>query len=104
MVGQKRKTKYQKIQKEGRHGQYKSRSNKLKFVKTPSGRTVVQYKAKRPSKAKCASCGAILSGVPNKNPNEMKKMPKTARRPERPYGGVLCSKCTRAKIKEGARK
>jgi len=28
----------------------------------------------------------------------MRNMPKTKKRPERPFGGVLCSKCSREEI------
>ena len=38
-------------------------------------------------------------GTPRDIPAKIKKLAKTEKRPERPYGGNLCSKCTRAKIK-----
>lgn len=81
------------------------RSRSLKRIqrRVPSGRTVVHYKKKKHSKAICGSCGAVLQGVPRKNPLQMRKMPKTKKRPERPYGGVLCSKCTRDLIIKEAR-
>ena len=44
-----------------------------------------------------------LSGVPRERPAKMANMPKTLKRPERPYGGVLCSKCTRELLKERTR-
>ena len=102
MVGEKRKTK-SKIQREGRYGRFKARTRKIVYVRIPGGKTIIRYKGEKAGKAKCASCGAVLSGIPHKNVAELKKLPKTARRPERPYGGVLCSKCTRAKIIEKAR-
>ena len=77
-----------KVQREGRYGRYK---------------TVIHHRKKKPSKAKCGSCGAVLSGVPRTRPFKLKKTPKTNKRPERPYGGVLCSKCMRKKIKTEAR-
>lgn len=104
MVGTKRKANYMRIETEGRYGKYKSRSKKLRYVKTPGGRTVVQYKPKKHSKPTCAGCGAVLAGMPHKKPSELRKLPKTARRPERPYGGYFCSACMRQKIKQGARK
>ncbi len=103
MVGEKRKTRT-KIQREGRYGRYKSRSKKLKFVKTPGGRTVVHYKSKKNSKAKCAGCGAKLLGTLAKSAAKMKNLPKSAKKPTRPYGGNLCSKCMRKRIIKGARK
>jgi large subunit ribosomal protein L34e len=53
---------------------------------------------RKPSNAKCGVCGAILSGVPRERPYKMQKLPKTKKRPERPFGGVLCSACSRRKI------
>ncbi len=66
--------------------------------------TKVHYKRRKPSKAKCAGCGNGLKGVPNELPIKMQNMPKTQKRPERPYGGNLCSKCLREKIKAEVRK
>ena len=75
MVGAKRKTKKVKIQREGRYGRFKSRSKKLKFVKTPGGRTVTHYKSKKHSKQKCASCGKQLAGTVSKSSSKMKNLP-----------------------------
>ena len=72
-------------------------------VKTPGGKTVVHLRERKPSKAICGNCKKPLSGVPRDRPAVMAKVPKTAKRPERPYGGVLCSKCTRQLLKEQVR-
>ncbi|MBI4453269.1 50S ribosomal protein L34e [Candidatus Woesearchaeota archaeon] len=82
---------------------YRSRSLRRVFVRTPSGKSVLHYRKRKPSKAQCGNCGALLKGVPRERPFKMQNMPKTHKRPERPYGGVLCSKCTRIKIKAMAR-
>jgi len=84
-------------------GREKSGRFRKVFVKTPGSRTVVHYRESKPSKAICGSCKKPLSGVPRDRPAVMAKVPKTARRPERPYGGVLCSKCTRQLLKEKVR-
>lgn len=83
---------------------YRSRSLRRVYVKTPGGRTVVHYRRKKPKKAHCSKCGAILKGVPRERPYKLKKLAKTQRRPERPYGGVLCSGCMRRLFIEKARK
>ena len=83
--------------------QHKSRSLRKVYVKAPGGAVKTQYRKRKPAKAKCGSCGAELKGVPRERPYKMQNMPKTAKRPERPYGGMLCSKCMRVKIKEKAR-
>jgi large subunit ribosomal protein L34e len=81
----------------------RSRSLRKVHRKVPGGRTVVHYKKKKPGKAKCGRCGAALKGVPRERPYKMRKLCKTKKRPERPYGGVLCSKCMRELFKEKAR-
>lgn len=84
-------------------GMHKSNSLRQVFRKTPGGETVTHYRPRKPSNAKCAKCGAVLKGTPRARPVEMQNMPKTQKRPERPYGGVLCSSCMRSKIKDQAR-
>ncbi len=81
----------------------RSRSLRRLQVRTPGGRTVMHYEERKPGKAKCSKCGDLLKGVPRERPLRMHKMPKTEKRPERPYGGNLCSKCTRVLIVEKAR-
>ena len=84
---------------------HKQKSNTLaqRKVKTPGAKIVTHYTQRKPKQAVCAVCGAKLKGVPRGTPHEIKALPKSSRRPERPYGGVLCSACTRAKMKETAR-
>ena len=72
-------------------------------VKTPGGNTVTHFKRKKPKKAHCAGCGDVLKGVPRERPVKMHNMAKTKKRPQRAYGGVLCSRCSRALFKEKAK-
>ncbi len=74
-----------------------SRSNRKVFVKTPKGTKVV-VKRRKPSKATCPACGKVLSGVASNLPFISNRLPKTAKKPSRPYGGFLCSSCSRKKI------
>jgi len=76
----------------------RSRSLRRVFRKVPGGRVSIHYKKRKPKAAKCGNCGAILKGVPRELPYKMRSMAKTKKRPERPYGGVLCSKCMRQEI------
>lgn len=78
------------------------RSRTLKRVKrvTPGHKTVTHYTKRKPKPAHCASCGCVLKGVARERPYKMQNMPKTKKRPERPYGGVLCSACSRKKVKQ----
>ena len=77
------------------------RSTSLRKVKrtTPSGKSVVHHERRKPSASKCGSCGAFLSGVPRLRRAGVRKLSKSAHRPNRPYGGNLCSSCTRQEIK-----
>lgn len=84
-------------------GKYKSGRFRKIFVKVPGGRTTVHYRERKPTKAICGNCKKQLAGVPRGRSAEMANMPKTAKRPERPYGGVLCSACTRDLLKNKAR-
>ncbi len=82
---------------------YRSRSYRRIKITTPGGVNKTVYKARKPKKPSCGSCGAKMPGVVRELPAKVRNIPKTSRRPERPYGGVLCSKCSREKIKLAAR-
>jgi len=73
----------------------RTRSFKRKKVRTPGNRAVVHYRRKKTSIAKCAICKKSLHGIPRGSRTEIRKLAKTKRRPERPYGGNLCSSCMR---------
>ena len=82
---------------------HKSRSLRRVYVKTPGGRNTIHYKERKPKQAHCADCGSKLHGIPRKRAFEMKNLPKTQKRPERPFGGKLCSKCTREHFRKELR-
>lgn len=84
-------------------GNKRSRTLRRIYVKTPGARTVIHYRPRKPSKAHCAHCGVQLAGVPREFVSVMKNLPKTAKRPERPYGGMLCSACTRTVLRQKGR-
>jgi len=80
----------------------RSRTLRRVKVRTPGGETKQRYDKRKPSTAKCGSCGAVLKGVPRERPYKMMNIAKTKKRPQRPFGGVLCTKCMRKKMKEQA--
>ena len=84
-------------------GMYKSRTLRKIFVKTPCGKTKIQYRKRKPRRARCADCKVELSGIARERPRKMQNMTKSKKRPTRPYGGNLCSKCMRKKMIEKAR-
>lgn len=82
---------------------HRSRNFRRVDTKLPGGETVIKYKHRTPEVAKCAKCGAALKGIPRKRPHEMAKLGRSKKRVERPFGGNLCTKCSRSLIKEEAR-
>ncbi|MBI2135054.1 50S ribosomal protein L34e [Candidatus Woesearchaeota archaeon] len=76
----------------------RSRSLRRVHIRVPGGKTKLHYRKRKPGKAHCSSCGAVLKGVLRERPNKMSSIPKTKKRPERPYAGSLCSKCMRLLI------
>ena len=84
-------------------GRLKSRRLRRVSVTTPGGKTVKHYRQRKPSAVKCAIYGTPLAGVPKVRDSKMRNLPKSQRRPERPYGGVLSSKAMRDVIKDQAR-
>lgn len=71
---------------------------KLK-VKTPGGRTVLHFGERKNAFAKCAVCKKLLHGVPIARDSGIAKLSKSEKRPDRPFGGNLCSACSRREIK-----
>lgn len=72
-------------------------------MRTPGGRTVVQYRRRRNAPARCAETGKLLIGVPRGNKTDVRRLPRNQRRPDRPYGGMLSSRAMRRKMIEKAR-
>lgn len=72
----------------------RSTSVRTRHRRTPSGRTAVTYKPRKPAAARCALCHEELQGVPRRSTGRMAKLSKTQKRPERLFGGVLCANCT----------
>ena len=71
----------------------RSRSLRRVYRRSPGGEVRVLYERRKPGPARCAVCGKPLNGVPRLRPAQLRRLSKTAKRPERPYGGVLCHKC-----------
>tara|TARA_Y100000034_G_C6831793_1_gene375502 strand:- start:306 stop:569 length:264 start_codon:yes stop_codon:yes gene_type:complete len=81
----------------------RSRTLRRVFRKVTKGVKLV-YKKRKPKKTHCGNCGAVLKGVPRERPYKMRTMPKSQKRPERMFGGNLCSKCSRKEIIKRHRK
>lgn len=81
----------------------RSRSFRRVSVKFPGGRVSIHYRKRNPSAARCMKCKRVLQGIPRARAIELRRIPKSSRRPERPYGGQLCSSCMRNVFVEKAR-
>jgi len=77
----------------------RSRSLRRLRIKTPGGRSVTHFSRRKNAAAKCAVCKKPLHGVPIARDAGMAKLSKSEKRPERPFGGNLCSSCSRREIK-----
>ncbi len=86
-----------------RPGKTKSRTFRRVKTKVPGNKTVVHYSKRKPGKAKCARCRAKLQGVPQQRKVKLATIPKSNRRPSRPFGGNLCTRCLRKVLKEQVR-
>ncbi len=81
---------------------FRSRSLRRVKKKLPGGKTITRYEKRKPKVAKCARCKKELKGVARERPYKMQKLG-SKKKVERPYGGYLCSKCSRLLIKKEAR-
>jgi len=81
----------------------RTRLRAKKLVKTPGGRLSLHVMKKKVGKARCAVCGAELHGVPTLPYAKFRNLSKTEKRPERPFGGVLCPECLRRAIVRAVR-
>ncbi|MGM5481828.1 MAG: 50S ribosomal protein L34e [Nanobdellota archaeon] len=82
---------------------FRSRSLRRIKVTTPGGVNKTVFKRRKPSKHVCSQCKKPLPGTAREVPSKMKNMSKSSKRPERAFGGVLCSRCSRKKHTEKAR-
>lgn len=80
----------------------RSRSVKRLKRKAPSGESRIIYRRRKRHVAHCMICGRPLGGVPRDRAG-LRRGPKTAKRPERYFGGVICPACLRAALKIVAR-
>jgi len=70
-------------------GNKKSRKVKRTQVVTPGNNSAVRYRKKKAKFAKCQLTGEKLNGVPRVTKSKLAKLPRSQRRPTRPFGGVL---------------
>ena len=76
------------------------RSHSMRRLKrtTPGHRHKIIYRRRKPKRAHCGLCGAILGGVPALRPSKIQKLSKVSKRPERQYGGRICHNCVKKEL------
>ncbi len=84
-------------------GKHKTKRFRKVFVRTPGAKVVVHYRQRKVNLPKCAECKTALKGMPKLINSKFKNLPKSKKTTNRPYGGNLCSKCMRLKLKAKAR-
>ena len=81
---------------------YNTQSNKVRKVRTPGSKVVVQYVQKRAHGPRAphdsCDCGKRINGIAQLRPYAYKKISKRQKTVSRPYGGVLCAGCVKSRI------
>mmetsp|Transcript_31523 Transcript_31523/g.91364 ORF Transcript_31523/g.91364 Transcript_31523/m.91364 type:complete len:121 (-) Transcript_31523:132-494(-) len=81
-----------------RRHSYRTKSNKVKILKTPGGRLGVQYISKLAKAPRCGDCKTKILGVPALRPKEYMRISKRQKTVSRAYGGSRCATCVRERI------
>ncbi|MBI2546852.1 MAG: 50S ribosomal protein L34e [Candidatus Aenigmarchaeota archaeon] len=71
--------------------------------KSPAGKIRIYQIDEKPARVICANCKMPLQGIKKSTKSEFKKLSASEKGPERPYGGYLCSGCSREIFKEKIR-
>merc|ERR1712107_697060 len=87
----------QRVTYKRRHA-YNTRSNKIKIIRTPGHKMVVQYRHKSSRGPRCGDCGVSLPGIPHLRPIQYSRLSKRQKTVKRAYGGSRCGNCVRTRI------
>jgi large subunit ribosomal protein L34e len=77
---------------------YNTLSNKVKKIKTPGGKVVVQYVKKAGKAPKCGDCPNRLQGIAAVRPYALRRLKQRQKHVSRAYGGALCATCVRQRF------
>ncbi|GLD73579.1 60S ribosomal protein L34-like protein, partial [Lates japonicus] len=80
---------------------YNTASNKTRLSRTPGNRIVYLYTKKvgKAPKSACGICPGRLRGIRAVRPQVLMRLSKTKKHVSRAYGGSMCAKCVRDRIK-----
>ena len=81
-----------------RRSAYRTKSNKIRPVKTPGGKLVAHVVKKKANGPRCGDTGVRLPGIKALRPHEYRGVPKRMRTVSRAYGGALCGGAVKARI------
>jgi len=81
----------------------RTRSKKRYRLQLPGGQSGTHYKREKTGRPKCTRCGREISGIPHLVPSEIRRLPASQRKIERPYGNMLCPTCLRDLLKQAVR-
>ncbi|MFX0196232.1 MAG: 50S ribosomal protein L34e [Candidatus Hodarchaeota archaeon] len=81
----------------------RTRSKRKIKSKTPGKRETTHFYKRKPQRARCASCGALLSGIARKRATTLTRISKTKKRPGRTHAGVYCHGCVSIRLKAAIR-
>jgi large subunit ribosomal protein L34e len=81
-----------------------TKGRKIRAFKTPGGRSSIRYRKFYKADGTCALSGKRMQLPRKAKYGENRKASRSAKRPNRPYGGVLSSQALRRSIIREARK
>jgi len=81
----------------------RTRSKKRRTLRLPGGHSVTHYKKEKITPQQCTRCGRKISGASHLIPSEIRKLPASQRKIERPYGNLLCPTCLQDLLKQSVR-
>mmetsp|Transcript_14989 Transcript_14989/g.20965 ORF Transcript_14989/g.20965 Transcript_14989/m.20965 type:complete len:118 (+) Transcript_14989:81-434(+) len=81
-----------------RRHSYNTTANRVRKVKTPGGRLVLQYIQKRTKGVRCGDCHGPIAGIPHLKTRQYATASKRVKSVTRAYGGNRCATCVRERI------
>lgn len=78
---------------------FRTAAYRRRQVRGTGGRPREHFRREAPGIPTCWRCGRTLPGIQR----VLRGLPKSLKRPNRPFGGNLCSQCMREILKERAR-
>mmetsp|Transcript_21571 Transcript_21571/g.20857 ORF Transcript_21571/g.20857 Transcript_21571/m.20857 type:complete len:118 (-) Transcript_21571:70-423(-) len=77
---------------------YRTKSNRVKTIKTPGGRYAVQYISKMRKGVLCGDCHIPLPGIKHMDSQGFKNAKKREKTVSRAYGGSRCHTCVKQRV------